>query len=134
MKTLITCLDLTGGRLFGGKRLTADREIRKRIISQYAPVFMDDYSASSFEDEYKSRIVYGADYLNHPEGCFFLEKDGLKNLTFDRLIIYRYMRRYPATDRLDISLDNLRLISKKEFKGYSHEKIIEEIYTDVSRK
>lgn len=93
---------------------------------------MDYYSADSFEHEYKDRIVSGPDYLNGDDGCFFLERDGLRNVKFDRLIIFRFMRRYPATEKLDIPMDNLRPAGRTIFRGYSHNAIAEETYVRVT--
>jgi hypothetical protein len=47
----------------------------------------------------------------------------------ENIIVYRWNRDYPADVYFDSAiLKNMKLIDSVEFKGYSHEKIIKEVY------
>ena len=41
METLILCLDRNGGKTFGGRRLSEDREIRKKMLSRFSVITCD---------------------------------------------------------------------------------------------
>ena len=48
----------------------------------------------------------------------------------DKIIVYKWNRRYPADFYMDIPLikNGWQLVENYDFKGYSHEKITEEVY------
>lgn len=46
----------------------------------------------------------------------------------DRLVLYRWGRRYPADRRLDLPPKGWRLEGRTEFPGRSHDMITKEIY------
>ena len=48
----------------------------------------------------------------------------------ESLILFRWDRVYPADTCLDIPLEEhgWRLVERSEFPGYSHEKIVQEVY------
>ena len=71
----------------------------------------------------------------------FLEKAGDQDVCFveneplapytdqiNKIILYRWNRKYPADVHFDISLNGWQLVESYDFKGYSHEKITEEVY------
>ena len=51
--------------------------------------------------------------------------------SIEKIILYKWNRDYPSDFTLDITIDNeWKLTQTEEFKGSSHDKITEEIYTN----
>ena len=51
------CLDKNNVYQFGGKRQSADREIRKRILAIDETIRCDEYTASQFEEDERNRLT-----------------------------------------------------------------------------
>lgn len=120
---LIVCLDDDNGMLFNNRRQSKDALVRKRILELVGDnkIWMSEYSQMQFEegiDVYQNKGE--ADYV------FAENPDDIIGMEFDKIIVYRWNRRYPSDKTL--SIEGKTLVSTYEFPGNSHEKITEEIY------
>lgn len=117
-----------------GKRLSSDRELRKKLASMYEKIYLDSYSVPLFqEDGINIEIADKATDAELPDfipdnAVFFNEKRDISNIHFDRLILFNWNRTYLADKQLDIDLKKFKRVSKEDFKGYSHQKITMEVY------
>ncbi len=74
--------------------------------------------------------------LDQKNGMYFNERrqsrdryvirDILDQSEMEKLIVYRWDKVYPADHRLNLS--GWKLIGTLEFMGYSHDKIVKEVY------
>lgn len=120
------CLDQKDGLLFNDRRQSRDREVVADIEKTigHEEIGMSEYSAKLFEGH--DNIVV----TNDLKDCrnVFLEKDDLDLLDFDELIIYRWDKVYPADARLTFDNKSMTLKDVSVITGYSHDKIIKEVY------
>lgn len=129
--TLIVCLDDQGGMLFNKRRQSRDRVLCERVLSLSADaaLWVSRYSAALFE---AARVCVDDDYATQAQAgdYVFVEDGALPLAQAQRLIVYRWNRRYPA-DRLFPceQLSAFTLTASAEFVGSSHDRITEEFYT-----
>lgn len=134
----IVCVDDRAGVMFNHRRQSQDRILRQRILSiaQGRPLWMSAYSAKQFSNDVRFSKIQIDD--NFPQkaadGDFaFFEGDSLAavNERLERIIVFRWNRAYPADQYLDIDLekDGWNCESLVDFRGSSHERISEEVYT-----
>lgn len=130
--TVLLCADDRGGLTFLGRRLSMDRRVRGDILAQAGgrPLWMDDYSRRQFTEAGDLRVSRDILAQAGPEDLCFLERQPVQPYLdrADRLIVYRWNRRYPADRRLDLPPEGWRLVSQQDFPGHSHETITKEIY------
>lgn len=128
------CLDDHLGMLFNGRRLSQDRRVRSDLLShtQGQKLWLNAYSARQFSDSEQESLHVTEDFLDKaPAGSYcFVENEALKPHLdrLEELIIYHWNRVYPSDVRFDLDLSEWKLIDRKEFPGYSHEKITKERY------
>lgn len=127
---LIVCVDERDGMSFCGRRLSRDKAVYAHIlnITSGHRLWTSPQSAALFPDG----TVY-----SDPE---FLQKAGAGDYCFaetavnnvqnpESVILYKWNRRYPSTERLPTALlAGMRLSSTEEFSGNSHDKITMERY------
>ena len=131
---VIVCVDDGTGMLFNHRRQSRDRVLIQRIleITKGKQIFMNTYSAELFEGN--ENICIDDDFLkNAGDGDIcFVENEALSGYMekIEKIIVYKWNRRYPADLYLDIPLaeNEWQLVESYDFKGYSHEKITEEVY------
>lgn len=136
--TLILCLDNQNGMAFNGRRQSADRVLRSRMLQHTSGqrLWMSAYSAAQF-DPTPGILVADDDFLFNvgaEDACFAeIQNPSAHIKKFDKLIIYRWNKHYPADMYFDISLVNekWKLSARSEFVGSSHACIIEEIYESI---
>lgn len=134
---LIVCVDDTMGMAFNGRRQSRDRFVCDRILNRASgsSLFMSQYSAGLFSEYSAEWIKACDDYLEKAadgDYCFAeLDSPAPYEDRLEKIIIYRWNRRYPSDVAFDIPLkaNGWRLDSSVDFEGYSHEKITEEIYS-----
>ena len=132
--TLILCVDDRGGLSFNGRRQSQDRRVREDLLTM------------AIRDAVDGRLlpaaVHRAGGCRHPGGpgprrpggrggglCLLELQDPETALErADRLVLYRWGRRYPADRRLDLPPKGWRLEGRTEFPGRSHDMITKEIY------
>ncbi|MGN0906987.1 MAG: hypothetical protein ACI4NM_07550 [Bullifex sp.] len=127
MDTLIICLDRTGGRTFGGRRQSEDREIRKKMLSLFPRITCDPYTGLQFENSSKNQLMV-KERIDGSENAVFMEKGNPDNYCFRHLIVFRFHRDYPSTEKYDPYSRGFRLVAKEDFAGYSHDIITMEEY------
>lgn len=129
---LIVCVDDRMGMAFHHRRQSRDRAVVERILTRTegCKLWMTAYSMKLFPDQaaiQKSERFWneaGAD-----DWCFAEEHDPAEYAdTIDRLVIYRWNRRYPADIHCTLPLETWTRVSSEEFSGSSHEQITEEVY------
>lgn len=132
---LIVCLDDNGGMLFNHRRQSRDRAVIDDITKDCSNsnLYMNEYSFKLFEDLKLDNIIVKPDFLQCAEAgahCFAENIHVLPYEEFmDKVIIYKWNRKYPADFYFDIVLENQwKLTETKEFMGTSHDKITKEIY------
>ena len=128
MDTLILCLDRNGGKTFGGRRQSEDREIRKKMLSLFPAITCDSYTALQFENNRKHQLLV-KDRIDGTEDAVFLEKGNPENYRFRHLIVFRFHRDYPSTETYDPISNGFRPVRSEDFAGYSHDVITMEEYT-----
>ena len=133
--TVFVCIDERGGMTFNGRRQSRDSEVMSDIKKSCEKGLL---LASAFSEKMLTAEGLSAKIVDDPlsnagEGDFvFIENlpliphlDRIK-----KLIIYHWNRHYPSDRKLDVDVSShgFRLISSREFKGSSHEKITREDY------
>lgn len=125
---LVVCVDDNNGIMFNKRRVSKDALLIERLMEIIGnnKLYVSNYSKDLFNN-YKNVIT---DYnLLGENDYYFLEDEEIKENVFDKIIIYKWNRKYPADTYFEYSLKNYNLISSHDFKGNSHEKITEHIYT-----
>ena len=130
---LAVCIEDRGGMLFHRRRLSRDRAVAADLLREAGEgrLWISPYSLPLFPE--------GAAGLCPAED--FLERAGPGELCFvedrpcapwagkaERLILYRWNRRYPADLYFDIPLESWRLLERTEFPGSSHKLLTKEVY------
>lgn len=131
---LIVCVDDEMGMLFNHRRQSQDKILRQRILdaTEGKHIWMNHYSAKQFGEA--RQINTDEAFMNEaaPEDFCFAEDCSLAQYEqwIDRIILYRWNRRYPADMHFDIPLaeHGWKLCQSADFAGSSHEKITEEVY------
>lgn len=131
---LIVCIDDDGGMLFNRRRQSKDSVLRLRMlgIAAESRLWMNDYSASQFEEEPRDMIQIAEDPLGSAEEgdyCFVENLDPSGSLEkIEKVILYKWNRKYPSDLKFTIDLSQFELAETTDFEGSSHDKITEEIY------
>ncbi len=128
---VIVCLDDNNGMMFNKRRQSSDVVLTQRILdmADTSRLWTNEYSAKLFNG---LEISVAADFMKQAgkgEYCFVEDTDIAPYIDrIEKLIIYRWNRRYPSDRKLDLSLDHWTLIQTQEFAGKSHPVITEEVY------
>lgn len=128
---VIICLDQNNGMLFNNRRQSRDRIVRKNILEYIngAKLYMDEYSFKQFSEDKADHIVVCDNFSNAEDSDFcFVEKQHINTEQINKLIVYRWDKIYPADVSFGMNKIKLNLTETLEFQGYSHEKIVREIY------
>ena len=131
---VIVCLDDRNGMLFHHRRQSRDRAVVADIMQHLGKetLYLRPFSLPLFQG-WELNLVVDEQALGHagPGSFCFVEGKPLKpwEPRIERLILYRWNRRYPGDTYFDLSLEfPWRLESQWDFPGYSHKKITKEIY------
>ncbi len=134
--TIIACIDDSGGMTFNGRRQSQDVRLKDRVIrlTNGSVLLMNSYSKKMFGDY--PQISVDENFLENAadgEYCFAEDIDVAPyEERAERIILYKWNRRYPADLVFGVNLNNgWRLIAAEDFQGNSHEKITEEIYERI---
>ena len=94
-----------------------------------AKLYMDEYSFKQFSEDKADNIVVCDNFSNAEDSDFcFVEKQHINTEQINKLIVYRWDKIYPADVSFGMNKIKLNLTETLEFQGYSHEKIVREIY------
>ncbi len=129
---IILCLDERNGMMFNNRRQSRDGAVCRRVLECVwgRNLWMNEYSSKLFDG---ADIKISSDFLMEArkgDFCFVENPDFLEyEKDFEKVIVYRWNRVYPADVRIDEDfLKKRRLVSTFDFCGDSHDKITEEIY------
>ena len=132
--TLILTLDINDGMLFNSRRQTRDRAVYERILLKFTgrSIRMNEYSAPLFKDSVGLSISVGDFESIEADDVLFIENTPPERFAqkADKIIIYRWDKVYPSDLKADTTtlLRNFTNAENTEFKGFSHDKITEEIW------
>ncbi len=136
---LVLCVDEQLGMAFNGRRQSRDRLLIADLAADASgmPIYMDFRSAPLFEGS-GANIIPAEDFgekANDGEYCFveFFAPAALEP-SAEKLIIYRWNRRYQSDVKFDIELGCWKLESSVDFPGSSHEMITKEVYSREQEK
>ena len=125
----IVCLDENNGMFFNERRQSKDRYVIRDIVHMVEnnTLYINEYSMELFENT-PANIQISEDYFNQVsdnEYCF-IENQIVDILKAKKVVVYRWDKVYPADYKLPLRQYNL--VSTLEFQGYSHDKIVKEVY------
>ena len=127
---VMICLDEQNGMLFNGRRQSRDRAvIEDAVKTAGGRLWTTEYSQALFgldsavTDERMLERAGENDYCFVENQALQPYEDRISSVT-----VYRWNRRYPSDQKLDISLQDWVLESQTEFSGFSHERITKEVY------
>lgn len=139
----IVCLDKNNGMMFNNRRQSRDRYVIEDILKNChnKKLWMNKYSAEMF-DEYliesgeegiiKYNILVDEEFIlkaSDEDYCFIEDLEiNDYNIIVSEIIIYRWDKKYPADMQFDMKFEGYICKHSEEIKGFSHDKIIKEIY------
>lgn len=121
--------------MFNNRRQSRDRVVNADVVktAEGHKLRIAPFSLKLFENSYSELLVDEnfLDLAGEDDYCFVENRallpywEKIKEIT-----IYRWNRRYPYDLRFDVDLNDtdFRLYKTEELEGYSHEKIIKEVY------
>lgn len=125
----IVCLDQNNGMYFNERRQSRDRYVIRDItdMTKDSVLYINSYSEELFEN-FKNQYIVSNDYFsNAKENDYcFVENQILDESRVNKMVVYRWDKVYPLDYKLNLS--RWKLISTVEFMGYSHDKIVKEVY------
>ncbi len=133
---IIVCLDDIGGMMFNNRRLSRDQLLIENLVEMvgFNRLFMSEYSALLFKECGDIQIIVDENYLElaKEDDFCFVEREALISYAhqIQKIILYKWNRRYPATSFFDVQLENWDVCENIDFVGNSHEKITKETYTN----
>lgn len=125
----IVCLDQKNGMYFNERRQSRDQYVIRDIIemTKEAVLHINSYSEELFENRIVEYVISDDYFSDAKDGEYcFVENHILDQGEMEKLIVYRWDKVYPADHRLN--LNGWNLTSALEFMGYSHDKIVKEVY------
>jgi hypothetical protein len=128
---VIVCLDKNNGMMFNKRRQSQDRKVRADILQmvQKKKLWMNKYSYTQFQEEVGNFYVDDnfLELAEEGEYCF-VESNAIPEEKVEKIVVYRWDKKYPSDFSLNISIQQWKLKNTLEFVGYSHEKITKEEY------
>lgn len=129
---LALCMDDRGGMSFNGRRQSMDRAVRRDLLLEAgdAPLWVSGYTARQFDPDPRLRVCDAPEEeAGAREVCFLELGDPMPLLArAEKLILYRWNRRYPAESTYALPPAGWKLLSQVEFPGHSHPRITKEVY------
>ena len=130
---LIVCIDERKGLLFCGKRQSQDRVLRERVLERVKDerLLLSPYSFKQFGEHPAIAVSQNPLAEAKKDDYYFLEDMDFSLKDCQEVILYHWNRHYPSTVKFDVDLkkEGYRLSLREDFKGSSHDKITEEIWT-----
>lgn len=136
---LLACVDDNYGLAFNGRRQSRDRAVSADMLSLAGEkaLWIEPGSEKLFEaagDGREKVLRIEPDCLEQAgigEYCFVESLAGGGTAWRERvekLALYKWNRKYPADTFLEWDFEGWELEERREFAGYSHERITREIY------
>lgn len=135
---VIIFLDDNDGMTFNHRRQSRDQAVTERIrqIARGKKLWMNPYSYKLYGDLNGVETVEAEDFLvraGKGELCMVeTERLTCVKSKIEKIIAFRWNRKYPADFRLDLELSGWKREEMREFSGVSHEKITEETYVGLN--
>ena len=157
VKTIV-CVDNRMGICFNGRRVSRDRMVSEDILEMTRGnvLWMTPEADKLFKEVFKAKEevcqetgtgkkIQDAGHLEdekmwkvdrnflekaEEEDFCFVEGENLSGYEgkITEIVLYKWNRDYPADVFFEVDLSKWRLEERKDFSGYSHEKITKEIY------
>ncbi len=131
---VIVCVDDMLGMAFHRRRQSRDRVVTERICRdcEGRNLFLHPYSETLFEAYPDTQRKVCEEYLKlagEGDVCF-VERESLKayESKIEKIILYRWNRRYPSDVTFDVALSGWHLTEQEELEGFSHETITRDVY------
>ena len=129
---LIVALDDRNGMAFNHRRQSRDRILTERIVELTGgKLVVNAYTAALFEGTGAELTICEAPLSAAKPGDWCFVEDfspAAATGKIERLVVYRWNRVYPSDLKSDLDLSAMKILSKTDFAGYSHEKLTEEVY------
>lgn len=129
---IIVCVDDDFGMLFGNRRQSRDRYLIDDMLAMTAEkkLYITDFSSVLFEGRSGVDVVESFDACPKDAFCFFENVSPTAYIDVaDEIILYKWCKKYPSDVKLDKSATSgFKLSQSYEFRGYSHDKILKELY------
>lgn len=129
---IIICIDDNQGMLFNKRRQSKDVKVLEDIVSLTNEVWIDSFSEKLFE-ELNIKVNITPMFLENADTGEFCFVENQKLLPYsdhiEQLIIYKWNRSYPSDFKLDLNLNEWKLVEAVDFAGNSHDKITRKIYS-----
>lgn len=139
MKVII-CVDDNLGMLFNNRRQSRDKKVIEDIIQMTDILWIHPFSEKLFKEndmqkEFENdtkQILTDDNFLKKalPGQYCFVENQHIASYIdkIEQIILYKWNRKYPSDFKLDLELQEWKLMEAVEFEGSSHERITREIY------
>lgn len=128
---IILCIDDNQGMLFNQRRQSKDAKVLEDIASLTKELWISPFSEKLFEcQNIKVNVsITPLVQVQTDDYCFIENQKLLPYINdIEQLIIYKWNRNYPSDFKLDLNLNEWKLIESIDFIGNSHENITREIY------
>ena len=130
MKVII-CVDDKLGMLFNNRRQSRDAKVLEDIFKMTEKLRIHPFSDKLFSD-YTEQVDADEEFLqkaDEGEACFVENQHIAPYIDkIEQIILYKWNRKYPSDFKLDLELQEWKLMEAVEFEGSSHERITREIY------
>lgn len=129
---LIACVDDRMGMLFNHRRVSQDQKVNENILAmcQKKHLYMEEYSFKLFQNLNADiiRVIDNITSIQADEYFFTENPESINENMVEKIILYRWNRKYPADQYFPIDIKTWKLVNSEEFAGKSHEKITKEIW------
>ena len=123
----ITCVTKDNGISFNNRRPSWDRKVMADILRSFTGASIGiPYQAKHLFTSCGT-FKYSPKYKEKYDICY-TDQDTLKDDKPAGLVLYRWNRDYPTDKKLELDLNNYRLIAIEDIQGYSHDIICKEVY------
>ena len=132
---VIVAIDDKAGMMFNKRRQSQDKVLRDKVLqlTQGSVLWMNAYTAKQFDGITEGIQIDEMFLQKASKGEFcFVENEKLESVAcqIEKMVIFKWNRRYPGDFFLDVTPDKCGLVCThtEEFEGSSHEKITMEIW------
>ena len=130
MKVFV-CVDDNFGMAFNKRRQSRDSAVVKAMVDMVGNgrIFMNSYSAKLFKEKDITVDESFLDLAEDRDFCF-VENVSLEGYEekISEIILFKWNRIYPSDVKLNIDLDNRKLVKTFSFVGNSHDLITCEVW------
>ena len=129
---LIACVDERMGMMFNHRRISQDKIVCMDILDMCPNrvLYMEEYSYKLFQefDSVNVKVIDNITSIQNNEYFFAENPEAIDENLIEKIVLYRWNRKYPADRYFPIDLGKWILMNSEEFAGKSHEKITKEVW------